>query len=80
MVMRCRKDNLKLQFYSPVHFKDCIESIWLIDTFEKPHGILVPPDQFVYLVFPLSNNGFYHSGNYLTNARIDGITLKNVLN
>ncbi len=72
-------ENLILREYAPILFKDCVESIWFIETLEQAHDILIPPDQFVYIIFPISNEGFYHDGIFIDKPSIDGITFKNVL-
>ncbi|MBL6446228.1 helix-turn-helix transcriptional regulator [Fulvivirga sp. 29W222] len=72
-------DNLILREYVPDQFKDCVESVWFIETLEQTHDILIPPDQFVYIIFPISDKGFFHNGKLINQPRIDGITLKNVL-
>lgn len=69
---------LIVRSYNPEHFNDCIERAWIAENGEEETNIVIPPSQFVDLLFPLTENGFFHNGNHLITSCLEGIMLKPV--
>ena len=64
--------------YNPEHFNNCIERIWIAENDKEETNIVIPPSQFVDLLFPLTENGFFHNSNHFTDPRLEGIMFKPV--
>ncbi len=69
---------MALRTYAPEQFQDCIERIWIAENGNQEVNIVIPPDQFVNLLFPIGKGGFFHNGNYYKTARLEGIMLNPV--
>ena len=69
---------ITIHSYNPEKFTDCIERIWIAENDDEETNIVIPPSQFVDFLIPLSEKGFIHNGNHMTNTRLEGIMLKPV--
>ncbi|GAA5020460.1 AraC family transcriptional regulator [Marivirga lumbricoides] len=71
---------LNIETYKPERFSDLIERIWIADNFEKEVNLVIPPNQYVNLVFPLNSSKFNRNQIRINTPQIEGIsTQKTVL-
>jgi len=65
---------LHIETYQTELFPDLIERIWMAENTDKEVQLVIPPNQYVNLVFPL-NNSTYRRDNALTEGpQIEGIS------
>ncbi|WP_330097405.1 AraC family transcriptional regulator [Flagellimonas taeanensis] len=70
--------HLSFRNYKPELFEDCIESLWIVETFAEEVDIVIPPNQFIDWIFLLNGKGYFHNESYITENRLEGIMLKPV--
>lgn len=70
---------LKIKTYQPSKFNDLIERIWFLENTKEEIEVLSPPDQYINLVFPISNSTWAHNNLKVISPLIEGITLRSSL-
>lgn len=70
---------LNIETYKTELFPDLIERIWIAENTEKEVELMIPPNQYVNLIFAL-NNSTYKRYNILIEApQIEGISIENTV-
>ncbi len=57
-------------------YPDLIERIWIVNNTEKATDLMVPPNQYVNVVFPLNNSSYSHNGVWIREPQIEGLSLQ----
>lgn len=70
---------LNIKTYKPELFSDLIERIWIAENLEKDEELVVPPNQYVSLIFPLNNSRYKRNQIWINTPYVEGVSLKNVL-
>lgn len=68
-----------MQFTSikPYFFPDLIERIWVVENnSEEEKSIIIPPNQYTNICFPLSEQGYYYNRKHIQIAQIEGASFK----
>lgn len=67
---------LDIKTYKPKVFPDLIERIWIAENNGEPIDLMVPPNQYVNVIFPLNDSRYAHNGKWITKPQIEGLTLQ----
>ncbi|MFA8433561.1 MAG: helix-turn-helix domain-containing protein [Marinifilaceae bacterium] len=67
---------LDIKTYKAEVFPDLIERIWIAENCEESIDLMVPPNQYVNIIFPLKKSKYTHNGEWIHSPRIEGITLQ----
>ena len=70
---------INIKTYQPSKFSDLVERIWILENSEEDVEVLSPPDQYINLVFPLSNSTWTHNKLKVISPQIEGIKLQSSL-
>lgn len=68
---------LKINTYKPEVFPDLIERIWIAENNGEPVELILPPNQYVNLIFPLHNSTYRYENGIIDKPQIEGVSLKN---
>lgn len=68
---------LKIKTYKPAVFPHLIERIWVAENDDEPVDLILPPNQYVNLVFPLFNSKYTYENRLIDTPQIEGVSLKN---
>ncbi|MCE7995189.1 MAG: helix-turn-helix transcriptional regulator [Roseivirga sp.] len=60
-------------------FPDLVERIWIAETTAKEVTLIVPPNQYVNLIFPLNNTGYKRNQTWITTPQIEGVSSANTI-
>lgn len=67
---------LDIKTYKPEIFPDLIERIWIAENNDELTDLLVPPNQYVNVIFPLNNSKYSHNGKWIKEPQVEGLTLQ----
>lgn len=78
-MLKFRKKNelLNIKTYKPEVFPDLIERIWIAENEDEAVELILPPNQYVNLIFPLHNATYEYEKGIIDKPQIEGISLKN---
>lgn len=68
---------LNIKTYKPAIFPDLIEKIWIAENHGESVELMLPPNQYVNLIFPLHNTTYEYEKGTIDKPQIEGISLKN---
>ncbi len=68
---------LNIDTYKPKLFSDLIERIWIAENLEKEVDLIIPPNQYVNLVFPLNNSTYKRNHIWINTPQEEGISIQN---
>jgi AraC-like DNA-binding protein len=60
-------------------FSDLIERIWIAENYEQDVNLLIPPNQYVNLVFPLNSSKYKRDQIWINSPQIEGISTQNTV-
>lgn len=61
-------------------FTDLIERIWIVENNSKVEKcIIIPPNQYTNLSFPLNNGGYFLNEKYIDTVHVEGISFRPTL-
>lgn len=66
-----------IETYSSELFPDLIERIWIAENTEKEVELMIPPNQYVNLIFPLGNSNYKWDNKLIESPQIEGVSIKN---
>jgi AraC-like DNA-binding protein len=67
---------LEIKTYKTEIFPDLIERIWIADNHTKAVDLLVPPNQYMNMIFPVNGSKYSHNGEWIQEPHIEGISLQ----
>ena len=67
---------LNIKTYKPEIFPDLIERIWIAENNEESTDLIVPPNQYVNIIFPRNNSKYSHNDKWIQEPQIEGLTLQ----
>lgn len=67
---------MEIKTFKAEIFPDLIERIWIADNHTKAIDLMVPPNQYMNMVFPVSNSKYSHNGKCIQEPQIEGISLQ----
>ncbi len=67
---------LNIKTYKAEIFPDLIERIWIAENNGEPTDLMVPPNQYINVIFPLNNSKYSHNGKWIQKPQIEGLTLQ----
>lgn len=67
---------LDIKTYKQTLFPDLIERIWIIENIGETTDLIVPPNQYINVIFPLNNSKYSHNGKWVEEPQIEGLTLQ----
>lgn len=70
---------LKLKTYEPKLFSDLIERIWILETVDDEVELVIPPNQYVNLIFPLNSSIYIRNQAKVEIPKIEGISMGNTV-
>lgn len=68
---------LKIKTFAPELFSDLIERIWIAENKDEAVQMMVPPNQYINLIFPINNSVYQFDGEIIDSPQIEGISLEN---
>jgi len=75
------KDTMMLNIdtYKPKLFTDLIERIWIAENLEKEVDVVIPPNQYVNLIFPLNSSKYKRNHIWIETPQIEGVSTQNTV-
>ena len=70
---------LNIETYKTERFPDLIERIWIAENTEKEVELMIPPNQYVNLIFALNNSTYKRDNVLIEVPQIEGIPIKNTV-
>jgi hypothetical protein len=70
---------LNIETYKTELFPDLIERIWIAENTEKEVELMIPPNQYVNLIFALNNSTYKRDNIIIKAPQIEGISIKNTV-
>lgn len=70
---------LHIETYKPEKFTDLIERIWIGENTEKEMELMIPPNQYLSLIFPLNNASYKRKQISIDGPQIEGISTENTI-
>jgi AraC-like DNA-binding protein len=67
---------LNIETYKPEIFTDLIERIWIAHNSKGAIDIMVPPNQYINVTFPLNDSKYKHNGCWISEPQIEGLSLQ----
>lgn len=67
---------LDIKTYKPEIFPDLIERIWIVENNDEANDLMVPPNQYLNVIFPLNNSKYSYNGKWISKPQIEGLTLQ----
>ena len=67
---------LDIKIYKAEIFPDLIERIWIAENNNEPTDLMVPPNQYVNVIFSLNNSRYSYNGKWIQSPQIEGLTLQ----
>jgi len=68
-----------IETYRPELFPDLIERIWVAENIEKDVELVIPPNQYVNLIFVLNNSTYKRNQIWMEMTQIEGISIENTV-
>jgi AraC-like DNA-binding protein len=68
---------LNIETYKPERFSDLIERVWIAENFENEAELVIPPNQYVNLIFPLKKSKYKRNQIWIDSPQIEGISTQN---
>lgn len=66
---------LNIETYKTEKFPDLIERVWIVENTEKEVELLIPPNQYVNLMFALNNSTYKRDNILIETPQIEGISI-----
>ena len=70
---------LNIEEYKAELFPDLIERIWIVENIEKEVELVIPPNQYINLIFPLNNSKYKRNHVWIDTPQIEGISIENTV-
>ncbi len=70
---------LNIETYKPELFSDLIERIWIAENLENDVELVIPPNQYVNLIFPFENSRYKRNNVWIDSPQIEGISIQNTV-
>lgn len=70
---------LRIKPYKTELFPDLIERIWIVENLEKEVELIIPPNQYVNLIFALNNTTYKRNDGLIKTPQIEGVSTKNTV-
>ncbi len=70
---------LNIDTYKPELFSDLIERVWITENLENEVELVIPPNPYVNLIFPLKNSKYKRNNIWIDTPQIEGISIQNTV-
>lgn len=70
---------LNIETYKPELFPDLIERFWIGENGEKDVDLIVPPNQYVSLIFPLHKSSYKRKDIWIDTPQLEGFSTENTV-
>ncbi|MCD6566709.1 MAG: helix-turn-helix transcriptional regulator [Bacteroidales bacterium] len=70
---------LKIETYKTELFPDLIERIWIAENIDREVELVIPPNQYVNLIFALNNSTYKRNQIWIDTSQIEGISIENTV-
>ena len=70
---------LNIETYRTELFPDLIERIWIAENKEHEVELVIPPNQYVNVIFPLNNSKFKRNEIWINTPHIEGVSTENTV-
>ncbi|MCL3781075.1 AraC family transcriptional regulator [Prolixibacteraceae bacterium JC049] len=70
---------LHIETYQPEFFSDLIERIWIAENLDDDTELVIPPNQYVNLIFPLGNSKYKRNHTWIDTPQIEGLSIENTV-
>ncbi|MBD0400717.1 AraC family transcriptional regulator [Flammeovirga sp. EKP202] len=66
---------IDLKSYTPFQYSDLIERVWVLENSTDDVEIYSPPSQYINLIIPLSEVGYYYNNSPKNTPHLEGLSL-----
>ncbi len=70
---------LNIETYKTELFPDLIEKIWIAENMGKEVELIIPPNQYVNLIFALNNSTYKRNHIWIDTPQIEGVSIENTV-
>ncbi len=67
---------LKIETYCPSKYTDFIERIWILENQGEDIDLMIPPNQYINLVFPIGCSNYVFNNKKIEAPQLEGISLQ----
>ncbi len=70
---------LNIETYKTELFPDLIERIWIAENIKREVELVIPPNQYVNLIFALNNSTYKRNQIWIDTTQVEGISIENTV-
>lgn len=68
---------IKIKTYKAEKYSELIERIWVLENLNSETELIIPPNQYLNLIFPINGSGYQRNQKQINTPQIEGISTQN---